>query len=209
MKILIFGASGATGRELVQQSLTKGHSVTAFVRDPSNLKLQHERLSVIKGDVKDPLVVDRAVQSQDVVVSALGVSKPLKKDPVVVEGIRNIVGAMEQRFVKRLIYLSFIAAGPGKKDAGFMIRNIVSRIVRNEIEDHIEKENIIKTSNLDWTIVHPPKLTNGRAKNKYRIGENIKTKSFLPSISRADVAGFMLSQLNDNSYLRKTVRILN
>ena len=209
MKILIFGASGATGKELVNQALTYGHSVTAFVRDPSKLNIKNNTLRVFQGDVKDYMAVENAIKGHDAVISALGVSKPLKKDPVVIEGVRNILLAMEKLNVARFVYLSFLAVGPGRKDAGFLIRNVISRIVHNEIEDHQEKEAIIKASKLEWTIIHPPKLTNGLKKGRYSIGEHIKAKSFFPTLSRADLADFMIKQLNDSSFSRKTVRIMN
>jgi nucleoside-diphosphate-sugar epimerase len=101
----------------------------------------------------------------------LGVSKPLQSDPVVIEGIRNIIAAMEQTNVKRFIYLSFMAVGEGRKDGGFLVKNIIARIVRHEIADHFQKEQLIKASQLEWTIVHAPKLTNGAKKDIYRPGK--------------------------------------
>jgi putative NADH-flavin reductase len=208
MNTLIFGASGQTGQVLVAQALSEGHNVTAFVRTPGKLTVTHERLKLIHGDVKDYIAVENALRNQNAVLSALGVSVKLKKDPVVVEGIKNIIQAMERLNVKRLIYLSFLAVGQGRKDAGVVIKNIVSRIVRNEIEDHAEKEHLITTSNLDWTIVSPPKLTNDKKKGAYRSGETIKPKSILPTMSRADVADFMIKQITDYTYLRKKARVM-
>jgi len=209
MRILIFGASGATGHELVKQALTYDHLITAFVRNPSKLNLKNKNLEIVQGDVKDYASVENAIEGHDAVLSALGVSKPLKKDPVVIEGIKNILQAMEKLNIKRFIYLSFLAVGQGRKDAGFLIKHVISRIVHNEIEDHEEKEALIKASNLEWTIIHPPKLTNGVKRGIYRIGENIKSTSFLATLSRAGLADFMMKQLNDNRFLRKTVRIMN
>jgi putative NADH-flavin reductase len=138
----------------------------------------------------------------------LGVSQPLKNDPVVIEGVRNIIKAMQEMKIKRLIYLSFIAVGEGRKDAGFLIKNLISKIVRKEIEDHEEKERLIQNSQLEWTIIHPPKLTNAPGKNNYRTGENIKANQFLPTLSRVDLADFMLKQVKDRSFIHKKVRIM-
>ena len=115
---------------------------------------------------------------------------------------------MEQTNVKRFIYLSFMAVGEGRKDGGFLVKNIIARIVRHEIADHFQKEQLIKASQLEWTIVHAPKLTNGAKKDIYRTGETIKPKTFLPTLSRADLAGFMLKQLTDKTFLLKTVRVM-
>ncbi|HZI52721.1 MAG TPA: SDR family oxidoreductase [Chitinophagaceae bacterium] len=209
MRILIFGASGATGHELVKQALTSDHLITAFVRDPSKLNLKNKNLEIVQGDVKDYASVENAIKGHDAVLSALGVSKPLKNDPVVIEGVKNILLAMEKLNIMRFVYLSFLAVGQGRNDAGFLIKHVISRIVHNEIEDHQEKEALIKASNREWTIIHPPKLTNGVKKGVYRIGEDLKSTSFFPTLSRADLADFMIKQLNDNRFLRKTVRIMN
>ena len=208
MNILVFGASGKTGHELVRQGLLQGHQVTAFVRDPAKLAVTNEKLKVVRGDVKDPAAVASAIKDQDAILSALGVSKPLKSDPVVIEGIRNIITAMQQMHVKRFIYLSFMAVGEGRKDSGFLMKNIIARIVRHEIADHAQKEQLIKASQSDWTIIHAPKITNGSKKGIYRTGETIKPKTFLPTLSRTDVADFMLKQLTDRTFLCKTVRVM-
>ena len=208
MHILIFGASGAAGHELVRQGLNQGHAVTAFVRDPAKLVLREGNLSVVQGDVKDYSTIERVLGGHDAVLSALGVSAPLKKDPIVIEGIGNIIRAMERSVVKRLVYLSFLAVGEGRKDSGFLMKHLISRIVHNELEDHKEKEKLITSSQLEWTIVRAPKLTNGSARGVYRTGEDIKVQSLLPTMSRADVADFMLRQLTDRTYLHKTPRIL-
>jgi putative NADH-flavin reductase len=208
MNILIFGASGNTGQELVRQALAAGHNVTAFVRTPDKLVITHEKLKLIRGNVKDYSTVENAIKNQEAVLSTLGVSKQLKSDPIVIEGIKNILKAMEQMDVRRFIYLSFLAVGNGRNDSGFMIKNIISRIVHNEIADHEEKERLINSSPLEFTIVRPPKLSNGQKKSLYRSGETIKAKSILPTMSRADVADFMLKQLTDKTFLRKAARIM-
>ncbi|HTK81473.1 MAG TPA: SDR family oxidoreductase [Bacteroidota bacterium] len=208
MNVAIFGASGSTGQEITRQALAKGYSVTAFVRTPGKLDIQSEHLNIVQGDVSDIRAVEKAVRDQDAVISALGVSQPLKNDPFVVQGVGNIVEAMDARGTRRIIYLSFIGVGESRAAAGFLIRNVIARIVRNEIADHAQKEAIVRASGLDWTIIHPPKLTGGRATGKYRTGEDIASTSFLATMSRADVADFIVQELADNSYIRKTARIL-
>ena len=166
-------------------------------------------MKLVQGDVKDYASVERAMAGQDAVLSALGVSTPLKRDPIVIDGVRNIVKAMEKTNVKRLVYLSFLGVKESREDAGFLMNHIVARIVHNEITDHEEKERLITSSRLAWTIVRPPKLTNGPLTNTYRNGEDIKPKSFIPTLSRADVADFMLRQLADNAFVRKAARVMH
>lgn len=208
MKILIFGASGATGRLVVERALAQNHLVTAFVRDPSKLTLTHAHLRVEQGDVGDAARVEAVVPGHNAVVSALGVGKPLNSDPVVVTGIRNVVASMERHSVRRLIYLSFIGVTESRAAAGFMLRYVARFPLRNEIADHEVKERVIRASKLDWTIIRPPKLTSGAALAAHRVGEDIASTSFLPTLPRADVAAFIVKQLSDPTYTRKAPRLL-
>lgn len=201
MNLLIFGATGGTGRELAKQALAQGHVVTAFARNPDKLDIQHSNLNVTKGDVTDVAAIEQAVKGQDAVFSTLG-SSSLKKNPTLVEGIRNIVQAMEKHGVQRFIYESSLGVGDSRKHLNFLVRFIVVPFVlRNAIADHTDKEQIIQQSQLDWVIVRPAGLTNESHKGDYKHGESIQ---YGAKISRADVADFMLKQASDNTYLHKT-----
>jgi putative NADH-flavin reductase len=210
MKIVIFGASGATGKLLVAQALERGHLVTAFVRTPSKLETKHIAFQVAQGDVKDSAAVERAVAGNDAVLSALGVGRPLRHDPAVIEGVKNIVRAMEQTGPARLIYQSFLGVHEGRAQAGFVLGRIMATlVVRNEVADHEAKEAIIRNSKLDWTIVRPVMLTKGPHTGVYRHGVDIRARSLIPTISRGDVAEFTLNQLSDRTYARKAVAIMH
>ena len=200
MNLLVFGATGGTGRELVKQALNQGHTVTGFSRHAKKLTDEFPNLRVIEGDVADRAAVEQAVQGQDAVLSALGASS-LKRSPTLVKGIENIVQAMEQHNVRRLGYQSSLGVGDSRKQVGFLIRYIVVPLVlRNAIADHEQKEGIIQQSNLDWVIVRPAGLTDDDHTGNYRHGETIDLGD---TISRADVADFMLKQVNDDAYLKK------
>jgi putative NADH-flavin reductase len=201
MNLLIFGATGETGQELVKQALSQENTVTAFVRDATKLKIQHLNLKIVEGEVIDAETIENAMQGQDAVFSALG-SKSLKKNPTLVQGVRTIVRAMEKQGVRRLIYQSSLGVGKSKKQVNFLVQYIVIPLVlRNAIADHTDKENIIKQSSLDWVIVRPAGLTNGPHTGSYRHGESIE---FGAKVSRADVADFMLKQVTSTDYLHKT-----
>ena len=208
MKLLIFGASGATGHELVKQSLSLGYSVTAFVRDPSRLKINHKDLKVISGNITSTVDLAGAIKGHDVVLSALGAKDPFKFDPIVVDGVGKIIKVMEELGVLRFIYLSFIGTGEGRMHGGLVIRHVASRILKSEIAGHEAREKMIRASKLNWTIVHAPTLTNGKKKGAYRTGENLHSNSFVVTTSRADVADFMLSQCVDLTFNHKAVRIM-
>ena len=208
MNILIYGASGATGHELVKQALEQGHSVTAFVRNPQNLKISHANLDVFQGDIINNERVEEAIKGKDVVLSALGASSPFKYDKSVVDGTRNIINAMETHNVRRFIYMSFVGVKESRNTAGFVIKYIAPKLLSTEVAGHEARENMIRQSKLNWTIVRAPTLTNGKHLAKFRSGEEISSRGFTVTISRADVADFMLRQLNDNKFLKKAVSVM-
>lgn len=208
MNILVYGASGATGHELVKQALAQGHNVTAFVRNPSKLKIKHDKLKVIQGNVINYRLVEGAVKGQDAVLSALGAASPFKYDQSVVDGANNIIKAMESNGVSRFIYMSFVGVKESRNTAGFVIKYIAPKLLSTEVAGHEAREKMIKQSQLQWTIVRPPTLTNGKHLVQFRSGEDISSKGFTVTISRADVADFMLRQLTDNTFLRKTPSIM-
>lgn len=209
MRLTVFGASGQTGREVVRQALARGFNVTAYVRERSVFTMAHGNLRVIRGDITDGRAIGRVLEDQTGVVSTLGVGKPLTHDAAVIEGVRTIVRAAEQGSVNRFLYMSFIGVGNSLDDAGFVLKRLATTLLRHEVSDHQVKEAAIVNSFVDWTIVRPPKLTNGRLTAAYRVGEDIRAKSPFPVMSRADVADFIIRQFGDTTYIRKIVRILH
>ena len=201
MNIAIFGASGATGHHLVKQALEQGHNVTAFLRQSSKLDLVDARLDIIRGDINNLHQLTAALVGRDAVLSALGASSPFRYDQSVVDGLKVIMMAMKICSVHRLVYLSFMGVKDSRKKAGVVVKYIAPIILSTEIRGHETREKIIIESDLGWTIVRPPTLTNGKHLGKYRSGESIQSKSFAATISRADVADFMLSQLTSDKYL--------
>jgi len=209
LKVLIFGATGATGREVVKKALGRGYSVRAFVRNPARFEVRHARLDLVVGDVTDPEPVGRAVEESDAVVSALGSGNSLGSHPALGDGIQNIVRSMERTQVRRLVYLSMLGVGGSGKQLGFVDRYIVlPTLLRNVMQDHAREEALIKRSALDWVIVRPPRLTNGPYTGRYRSGEDVRKGALLASISRADVADFMVEQLTDDRYVHATPAVL-
>jgi putative NADH-flavin reductase len=209
MKVVIFGAAGITGRELVTQALARGHQVTAFVRTPSKLGLTHPALIMVQGNVADAAAVERALTRQDAVFCALGAATPLRRDLPLVTGVENIVRAMERGGPRRLIYLSFLGVRRGREQLSLLGKYVVAPLIlRNVVADHEAKESIITRSSLDWTIVRPPRLSNGPRTGVYRHGSDVKAASVVPMISRADVADFMLQQLASRAYLHKAPAVM-
>jgi len=208
MKVLVFGATGGTGRALVEQALEQGHTVTAFARNPRKIKIVHERLTVAEGNVLDFDAVDRAVQSHDAVLSALGHKRWLIRTTILSRGTKNIITAMEKHGVKRFVCETSLGVGDSVGRLGLLYTLfIIPFITFFYFWDKARQERLIRESTLDWVIVRPAQLTNGKKRGVYRHGAKIGSYLFTQRISRADVADFMLRQLNDDSCLRQAVGI--
>jgi len=208
MNMLVFGASGRTGRELVKQGLAQGHTVTAFVRHPASFVIAHPQLKVVQGDAADRGSVERAVSGQDVVICALGAANLLKRDQAVVVGVHNIIMAMEEAGIRRLIYLSADTVRATRDELNAMRKVFVPLLFHNSAADHELNESMIKQSRLDWIIVRPPMLTNGARTSAYRSGERLRARAIIPQFSRADLAEFMLNQLTDDTFLDKAAEVM-
>ncbi len=205
MKLLIIGATGGTGRALVEQALAQGHVVTAFARKPLKITTSHDRLTVAKGNVLDYNSLDQAVQGKDAVLSALGHKRLFIKTTILSEGTRNIIKAMQIHHVKRLICETSLGIGESRWRMGlYYTLFVIPFITFFYFRDKERQERYIKQSSLDWIIVRPGQLTNGRKRGTYRHDLNIGSMLLTVRISRVDVADFMLKQLTNDSYLRKT-----
>ena len=205
MNLLIFGATGGTGRALVDQALAQGHAVTAFVRNAAKVKLTHERLTVVMGNVLDYDSVDRSVRGKDAVCSALGHKQWFIKTTILSKGTENILSAMQKHGVKRFVCETSLGVGNSRGRLGlYYTLFVIPVIIFFYFKDKKRQEQLIKNSSLDWVIVRPGRLTNGPKRGVYRHGGEIGSYLLTVRISRADVSDFMLKQLTDNSYLRQT-----
>jgi len=212
MKIVVFGATGKTGREIVGQALAGGHEVTAFVRDPSKMTVENEtasakdHLSYVTGDVFDYSAVKQAVHGQEAVICSLG-SSSLTKTTVRGEGTANIVRAMEEENVGRLIVVSAMGTGESWSALSFTNKLFYATLLRSSRQDHEAQEAVVKKSDLNWTIIRPSGLTDGELTGSYALGENIKGES--SRIAAADVAHAIVKELDNNTFVRMAVTVTN
>ena len=204
MNILIVGATRGIGRQLLEQALTSGHNVTALVRNLQRLATQHERLRVIKGDILDSNSVALAMAGQEAACCTIGVKAPWPRVTVFSEGTKNLLQAMKLTGVKRLICVTGIGAGDSRGHGGFIYDYLFRPLLARTIYvDKDRQESLIKASDVDWTIVRPGFLTNGPLTKNYRMLTNM-TGVTAGRISRADVAYFILKELESKQYLRQT-----
>ena len=209
MKIVIFGAAGATGRIVVERALEQGYEVTAFDRHTAPLTIQHPKLHLVQGDIFNSAQVEAVISGQDVVISVLGV-RPGVTIPVCSEGTKNIIAAMEKLGVKRFISQSAfaVAALDGEWREVPYLPFILPFFpkVKAMFVDKVVQEQEILHSDLDWIIVRPAKLTDGPCKGEYKVHDPLLIGP-RAKISRSDVADFLLKQVNDDTYLHKVPRL--
>lgn len=209
MNLLIVGATGGTGQQLVTQALERGHRVTALVRkEPS--AVPRPGLITVLGNVLDPSSLDHAVQGQDAVLSALGHKQWFRPTRILSEGTQNLIEAMRRHAVRRFVCETAL----GISDAWWQMGVYYTLFVRPVILplyfwDKTRQEAVIRASGLDWTIVRPGMLTNGPRRGHYRHGPRVGHWLWTVRISRADVAAFMLDQVTDPRYARASVGLAN
>lgn len=203
MRVVIFGATGRTGRLLTERALSDRHEVTAFVREPSRLNARSGSVQVIRGDVLDAAAVDRAVAGQEAVLVALGTASR-GSPPVLPHGIRHILDSMAKHDVRRIVVLS--AAGALREPARSFGASLGLRLARALIPkvyaEHRAMLEELRTRDLDWIAVRPVILTNRPLTGRYRVAvEGVPRGGYF--VSRADVADFMTRQMTSDEFVGK------
>jgi putative NADH-flavin reductase len=204
--VLVLGATGRTGTELVARALGQGRAVTALVRDPSRLAVEHDRLRTVTGDATDVTALEAATAGQDAVLCALGPTSPraLLGTRLMRDTAAGLLPAMARNGVGRLVMLSALGAGTSARVAPRLLRASFATVLRRVGEDKAEAEASVRASDVDWTIVYPPALASGAGSGGCRSGPDLELRG-LPKLARADLAEFMLAQLESPTYRRTDV----
>lgn len=208
MRTAIFGGTGKTGQHLVKQALDGGHKVVMLARNPVTFTIQHPNLTILQGDILDAERVEATIEGVDAVISVLG---PRSNNPefVISQGTDHILNAMKRHNVQRII----ISAGAGVRDPldkpkfidhlfGFLL-NLLSK---NAVEDMKQVVAKVRHSDRDWSVIRVPMLTDQPSQGTLKIGY---VGDITSRLSRADMAAFMLKQLDDDTYLKKAPAISN
>ncbi len=205
MKILIIGGTGKTGRHIIEQALQMGHLVTVLARNPARLKLEHPNLKILKGNILQSEEVAAAVKGQEAVLSALGHKHFFVPSSILSKGTANLIKTMEEQDVRRMVCITSLGINDSRFKLGlYYTLFVIPVILFFYFLDKSKQEKLIMDSALDWTIVRPAQLTNGKMRSKYRYGPDLGSYILTKMISRADVAHFMLHNLPiNNLYIKQ------
>jgi putative NADH-flavin reductase len=215
MKILLHGASGRTGKHIIKEATKRGHTIAAIVRNPD--KLKDFDAQIIQGTPYEYTTVEKAISGCDAVINTLNVSRksdnpwaPLvaPKD-LISKTASNSLQAMRKEGIKRFVALSAIGAGRSWKNIPFILKIIISiSNMRVAYSDHDRQENILESSDLDYTICRAPLLSNTLNKTgAVATPENVKPQS--PVLSRNSAAEFIIDIIENNMHIREAVSVSN
>ena len=208
VKLLVLGATGGTGRQVVTQALDAGHDVTVLARDRSKVNIQHDRLRVVDGDVKNNAALAAAMGGQDAVVSALGRGMSFASESLIEQAVPGILGTMQSQGVKRLMFTSAMGVGESYSGSPLLAKIFFRTLLRGIYADKAIGEQMIRNSRLEWTIAQPGRLTDGPLTKAYRVSERVPI-SGMASVSRADTAHFIVNRIGDETTFGKTLVVAN
>ena len=213
MKLTVFGATGGTGSEAVGQALDAGHEVLAVVRNPARLRISHPNLTIMTADVLQPAEIADAVAGRDAVISALGHSrrraerKAAARPTLCADSARSVTEAMRATGSRRLVIVS--ASGPYTEGDGpvlrYVLKPIVRRFLKDDWDDLVAMEEVVRASGLDWTVLRPPQLTDKPVTGRYRTRLDANARGL--RVSRADVAHLALAVAGDPDTYRTAISL--
>ena len=205
MRVLVFGANGKTGRLVVERAVEMGHEVSVLVRQPGLAAQTGVR--VITGDALKPDDVLRAMDQQDAVVECIGGTKPWKSQTLERDAMQNIVKAMKTTGARRLVVVSAMGVGDSKQQSPWWYRALMlPTFLRGSTADKAAMEAVVQDSGLDWIIARPPILKDGTATGKVQV---LDQSGKGHGITRADLAVWLVGQLDSETYVRQAVVVVN
>lgn len=205
VKVLVVGATGALGRDIVAEALSAGQQTAALVRDPGRAALP-SGVQVMQGDVLRAGSLAAAVRAADAVICALGTPSPRRPSTLLREGSQNLVAAMRQEGRRRLVCVTLLGVGPSRSSASFLYRTVILRVLAPMVPDKEAQEDVVRASGLDWTLVRPPRFTGGRGRGSVRVIAQGQPGR-VGHVVRADLARFLVDCASKDLYVGQAVAV--
>lgn len=206
MRVLVLGATGATGRHLVEQALERGYQVTAVARTPARVAAEHPELTVVQGEALDQASIERVVPGHDAILSALG-PRGMGATTIYSQPARNVLEAMRTRGGRRFICIGSGGVEDDDPSFGFVYKHVVRPLLLRRVYEDVRRMEALLRENLwaEWTVVRPSTLTDEPRTGVYRVSPRYCPPGKKdPTIARADVADFMLGELERREYVHGT-----
>jgi putative NADH-flavin reductase len=207
MKLLVLGATGATGKLFVSQALDAGHQVTAYVRDPAKVTQRQPNLAVVSGRVDDADALASALAGQDAVVSMLGNGMGKTDKTLIEDSTHALIRAAQDSGVERVVIMSALGVAESFAKGSTVGKFVYKRFMAGVFADKARGETELKSSRLDWTLAYPATLNNKPLSNNVTatLLEDTPKLTGMPNITRADVSAWLLKTVTTGSFARQTV----
>jgi uncharacterized protein YbjT (DUF2867 family) len=205
MRILVVGATGGLGQDIIAEAVARGHQTAALVRDPERVTFS-EAVEIVQGDVLDLSSLTPAVLGRDAVICALGTPSPRRPSTLLEHGTQNLVAAMSQQGVRRLVCVTLLGAGSSRANASLFYREVIMRALAPMLPDKEAQEQAVRASDLEWVLVRPPRFVAGKPRASIRVireGE----RGRLGHVVRADLARFLVDCAADGKYVREELAV--
>ncbi len=205
MRILVVGATGVLGRDVLAETIARGHQAAALVRNSALAALPPE-VEMVEGDVLQRSSLTAAVRGREAVICALGTPSPRRPSTLLAEGTKNLVAAMSQEGVRRLVCVTLLGAGPSRANVSLVYREVVLRMLAPMVPDKEAQEQVVRDSDLEWLLVRPPRFVGGKARGRLRVIREGQ-RGRLGRVVRADLARFLVGAVTDSRYVGHAVAV--
>ena len=203
MRILVVGATGGLGRDVVSEALAGRHETAALVRDPARAALPGE-VEIVQGDALDRASLTGPLEGRDAVICALGTPSPRRRSTLLEDGTRNLVAAMAEVGVRRLACVTLLGVGSSRANASLFYRAVILRVLAPMVPDKERQEQVVRGSGLEWVLVRPGRFVKGKPRGELRIVREAEQRR-VGHVVRGDLARFLVECVTSDGYVGQAV----
>ena len=203
MRILVVGATGGLGRDVVAEAVAGGRETAALVRDPSRAALPGE-VEIAQGDVLVRASMIGPLKGRDAVICALGTPSPRQRSTLLEQGTANLVGVMGEVGVRRLACVTLLGVGHSRANASLFYREVILRVLAPMVPDKERQEQVVRNSGLEWVLVRPGRFVEGKRSGVLRVVREDESGR-VGHVMRGELARFLLECVTSDAYVGQAV----